>query len=276
MQRSDTTTFGPFQRLTILTKDAVIEISGENVLASFSFHDDGRPRCTALSAVRYAYEVERCATNSATVRPSDREGFFDLVERETSSEKVESCSDHSHSDVEENTTQVDGMESRSQSESGLPDPEWIPNAIPKSGTSSSSDKDHQCSSESASVHIPDAETTDSSSALHSSTHSMVQGKTVPELTESPSLSGSNSQDPRGAKKYVHHKHASCAEVFSDLSCHHYTHAVENSHACDTCGKAYSRSGNLIRHVCSHTGENLKPYSCGTCGKAFSHSGNLRS
>ena len=42
--------------------------------------------------------------------------------------------------------------------------------------------------------------------------------------------------------------------------------------CEYCGKTFSRSGSLQRHLCTHTGG--KPFKCEYCGKAFSQSGNL--
>jgi len=49
-------------------------------------------------------------------------------------------------------------------------------------------------------------------------------------------------------------------------------AGERLHECSTCGKAFSRSGNLAKHMRVHSGE--RPYECSTCGKAFSGSGDL--
>ena len=43
--------------------------------------------------------------------------------------------------------------------------------------------------------------------------------------------------------------------------------------CEYCGKAFSRSGSLQRHLCTHTGD--KPFKCEYCGKAFIQSGYLQ-
>ena len=43
--------------------------------------------------------------------------------------------------------------------------------------------------------------------------------------------------------------------------------------CEYCGKTFSRSGSLQRHLCTHTGD--KPFKCENYGKAFSQSSNLQ-
>ena len=61
-------------------------------------------------------------------------------------------------------------------------------------------------------------------------------------------------------------------TYASLSSHERSHG-ERSHACGWCGKAFTRSSHLQRHVkCVHEGE--RPYTCELCGKTFARKADL--
>uniref|UniRef100_A0A8C7C520 ZFP92 zinc finger protein n=1 Tax=Neovison vison TaxID=452646 RepID=A0A8C7C520_NEOVI len=81
------------------------------------------------------------------------------------------------------------------------------------------------------------------------------------------------QGARGAeKRYVCPQ---CGRAFSrssNLIKHQVIHSGEKPYACGECGKLFRRSFALLEHRRTHSGE--RPYACGDCGKAFTRSSNL--
>ena len=133
------TSFGPFQRLTILTSNAVVTVTGHNLLASFSFHEQQAGHCgfPPLSAVQCVNEVEKFGEDSAA-SGTNREGFFDLTEPDASSEDSSG-----NSDAEESSSQVDAHVGNMESTRCTPD--LLATSTSDSDGGNGSEKDQQCS-----------------------------------------------------------------------------------------------------------------------------------
>ena len=68
----------------------------------------------------------------------------------------------------------------------------------------------------------------------------------------------------------------CEKAFTragDLKRHLLTHSGKKIHKCVTCEKAFALAGNLKKHILTHTG--VKAHKCGTCDKAFTQTDNLK-
>ncbi|XP_030155215.1 zinc finger protein 677-like [Lynx canadensis] len=80
---------------------------------------------------------------------------------------------------------------------------------------------------------------------------------------------------RAYTRGISYKCNDCGKAFSksaNLMSHERIHSGQRPYKCNDCGKAFTDRSNLIHHRKIHTGE--KPHKCNECGKAFTQFGNL--
>ena len=300
------TTYGPYERLTIRTLDAIVTITGSNMVATVTGCDGGTPH-PSFSI------TDRCQTDASTT-----------TERDDCSGKGSSCVGESFgrcfspgfrlppsasSDIESdslpreeipwrgspdvanpavtNKTAVDS-EPNVPDDTGSTTDEW--------GSPYDSESEQDCTTPSSPI------SSQSSGSDYSDSESETSAELQPLGSKRKFSDGEkNSDSDEREQSLVVRKYvcSSVDEVDGDVgnsttdfldsglqlqssnSCGSATrklarqlrpHTRGASHSCNTCGKTFTTSHNLTRHTRTHTGE--KPYSCDTCGKTFARSENL--
>ena len=97
--------------------------------------------------------------------------------------------------------------------------------------------------------------------------------TAATFTETQCHEASRYAGGMGDKPYKCEHCGKCFSHSDDLQKHLRTHTGDKPYKCEHCGKCFSVSSSLQRHLRTHTGD--KPYKCEHCGKCFSVSSSLQ-
>ena len=302
------TTYGPYERLTIRTLDAIVTITGSNMLAtvtgcdggtpppSFSITDIG-PQSDAADGATTAERDDCSEKGSSCVGESFGRYFspgFRLqpsassdIESDSLSEEIPrlgppdvanpAVTNETAVDSEPNvpndtgsTTDECGSPYDSESEQDCTTPS-SPISSQSSG-SDSSDSESQLSEASAELQPLGSKRkcSDGEKNGDSDEQSLVVRKYVCSSVDEVGGDVGNSTTDSLDSGLQLQSSSSCGSTTRKLARQLRPHTRVASHSCSTCGKTFTTSHSLTCHTRTHTGE--KPYSCDTCGKTFTHLG----
>ena len=300
------TTYGPYERLTIRTLDAIVTITGSNMIATVTSCDGGTPP-QSFSITDVCSQNDAADATETTERDDSLEMGSSCV-GESSGRYFSPDSFHlqplASSDVEFDSLREEKLR---QCPPDVPNPTVIDETTVDSELGDTGSTTDECGSP---YHSKSEQgcTTPSSPVTSGSDYSNGESQLSEAAVKMQPLGSKrkcndgeeNCDSDEREQSFLVRKYM-CSSVSEDVgnsttdsnsldsglqvqstnSCSSTTrrasrqlgpHTRVASHSCNTCGKTLTTARGLARHTRIHTGE--KPYSCDTCGMTFHASWNL--